>query len=215
MDCGSNIFERIIDKNLLNNVRQVYVAITHRHPDHIGSLGDLIFYCFYKMGIKVNIYDSDYDIPSLLFFLGVTNDTHELFNGKIPELDLIIDNHYALHTRICIDQNQNVSEYSNGHDEKENVFDCHSYVLQGLNKRIFYSGDCSWIDFYAHRNCDEYFVDCCFADYDGNVHYNVHKLHKDCAENDIDISKVWCMHFDSDEAVECARQLGFNIVEIK
>ena len=47
IDCGSDVFKKIVKKHLLDNVYDLYIAITHSHPDHIGSLGDLIFYCYY------------------------------------------------------------------------------------------------------------------------------------------------------------------------
>ena len=71
IDCGSNIFAKIIDINLLDNVKEVHVAITHTHPDHIGSLGDLIFYCYYILNIKVNIITPNKTIIDLLELMGI------------------------------------------------------------------------------------------------------------------------------------------------
>ena len=47
IDCGELTFARILSLNLLDDVNEVHIAITHTHPDHIGSLGSLIFYCFF------------------------------------------------------------------------------------------------------------------------------------------------------------------------
>ncbi|WAH38331.1 MBL fold metallo-hydrolase [Alicyclobacillus dauci] len=59
IDCGSANFGRIKRANLLDGIKHIDVLITHLHPDHIGSLGDLIFYTYYNMrpmfGVKVRL----------------------------------------------------------------------------------------------------------------------------------------------------------------
>lgn len=50
VDCGSDVFSRIMELNLLQNVEEIDVIITHLHPDHFGSLGDLIFYSYFGIG---------------------------------------------------------------------------------------------------------------------------------------------------------------------
>lgn len=47
IDCGGTIFHRLQELNLLNNLENLSIIITHTHPDHVGSLGDLIFYSYY------------------------------------------------------------------------------------------------------------------------------------------------------------------------
>ena len=55
IDCGESIFERIIERNLLDSVSCVNVMITHTHSDHVGSIGSLIMYCYYVLKMGVNI----------------------------------------------------------------------------------------------------------------------------------------------------------------
>ena len=58
IDCGSDVFSNIIKNNILYDVNgNLYIAITHFHSDHIGSLPDLLFYCYYVKNIKVYIYN--------------------------------------------------------------------------------------------------------------------------------------------------------------
>jgi len=214
IDCGSNIFERIIQRNLLYGVKNIYVAITHRHPDHIGSLGDLIFYCYYVLHIKVNILDNDYkNIYKCLLLNGVTSDKYEFWHHTfIDELNMI---YYFEETEHCHIYQSYCEDFTKERIE-EDVFPCHSLILKLNNgKSIFYSGDTSFVDFETHDFENEYYVDCCIANYPNNVHYNVDKLHWDCELCNIDISKVWCMHFDNDTAIARAKELGFNIVVIE
>ena len=55
IDCGENIFERILKAELLQNKPQLYIFITHTHPDHVGSLGSLLFYMYYACQKKAKI----------------------------------------------------------------------------------------------------------------------------------------------------------------
>ena len=55
IDCGENIFGRLIDSGLLESVESVNLMITHTHSDHIGSLGSLVTYSFYTLHKPLNI----------------------------------------------------------------------------------------------------------------------------------------------------------------
>ena len=44
LDCGETAFTRMKQLNIFEDVKNVYIAITHMHPDHVGSLGSLVFY---------------------------------------------------------------------------------------------------------------------------------------------------------------------------
>ena len=203
IDCGSNIFERIIDKHLLDDVDNVYVAITHRHPDHVGSFGDLIFYCYYVKNTKVTIVSEDQWTKDCLLFNGVTLDLYDICNEvTIHDLGLFVYLEEAEHCgMIC---------------NYQNIFPSYSVILKlSESKTIFYSGDTNLIDFDAHDFEDEYYIECCIADYSNNVHYNINKLYNDCNKNNISVNKVWCMHFDSDEAIKRAKELGFNVVTVE
>ena len=55
IDCGCDVCEKIVRNNLLDGVKNLYIAITHLHDDHSGSLGQLIDYCYYVKNIIVNL----------------------------------------------------------------------------------------------------------------------------------------------------------------
>lgn len=220
IDCGSSVFEKIITKNLFNGVKNVYVAITHRHSDHIGSLGDLIFYCYYKLHIKPNLFFVDGDLRNYLLSVGVTDDKYEVFYSQITELNININLIYAHHCGIYQNSFGDISNEYHESDNPKDLFNCFSFIIDYKGKKIFYSGDCSYVNWYDSdiNSCDEFYVDCCFADYNGNVHYNVNKLYLDlCRHNyiEINLSDVYCIHFDCIEAIEEALKLGFNIVELE
>lgn len=83
IDCGSNTFERLQKSNLLDGVEDILVLLTHTHPDHVGSLGDLILYGYYSMGEigvpNVRVFAPyDLNIRHLLRMMGVKEDTYRL-----------------------------------------------------------------------------------------------------------------------------------------
>ena len=51
IDCGETAFARMKQLNLFEGVQNVYIAITHMHSDHVGSLGSLIAYLNIFYGI--------------------------------------------------------------------------------------------------------------------------------------------------------------------
>lgn len=46
IDCGENIFGKILENKLLDNIETINLMITHTHSDHVGSLGSLVNYAF-------------------------------------------------------------------------------------------------------------------------------------------------------------------------
>jgi ribonuclease BN (tRNA processing enzyme) len=215
IDCGSNIFEKIISRGLLDDVTEVNVAITHRHPDHVGSLGDLIFYCFFKKKIKVNLWSEDYYLTELLLLNGVTRDKYEFkYSGNIGKMNATIRFVYANHTGVYKNAQGEISEQYSVYERPIDLFSCYSIIIEKEGKSLFYSGDVKYVPWWDEGNHDIYYIDTCFADYPDNVHYNVDHLLKDIQSRDESlINKVWCMHLDSDQTITRAKECGFNVVE--
>jgi len=80
LDCGELTFDRILSLNLLSDVNEVHIAVTHTHPDHIGSLGSFIFYCYYIKKIKPIFHSADSDFIKLLEIMGITKEHCYLYN---------------------------------------------------------------------------------------------------------------------------------------
>lgn len=220
IDCGSNIFERILKKDLLNGCKNIYVAITHLHPDHVGSLGDLIFYCYYKLGIKVKLLYTANELSEYLLLCGITNDKYEWFYGEVDAIGIKIKSEYACHCGIYKDAYGDISNEYHEYDNPKYLFHCHSFIVTYCDKQLFYSGDCYFVDWNDSKisSCNEFYIDCSMADYHGNVHYNINKLYDDLygeyGNGDIPTNRIFCMHFDCNDAIKEASKLGFGIVEI-
>ncbi|WP_027626515.1 MBL fold metallo-hydrolase [Clostridium lundense] len=197
LDCGEDIFERIINNNLLNDVSNVYAIITHLNSDHVGSLSSLIYYCYYIKKITPNIYFPGAELQQLLNLMG----HYKEFNLTLPEvaINFNINN-------ICFKFIQVT------HIEKMN---CYGIIIKDEDSLIYYSGDSNNIskDILNKLNEIDYiYQDTCLADYRGNPHLALRKLSELIAKEWR--SKVYCMHIDNDELITQAREQGFNVVEI-
>ena len=117
IDCGGDVFSKIIKKNILQNVNDITVLITHFHSDHIGSLPDLIFYCYFKKKIMVSVvYPNKNQIIKLLNIMGVSEEYY-YYEETLPISDLYYIYKY------------NIIPYYVEHDEI-NLSYCFGYKLQ-------------------------------------------------------------------------------------
>lgn len=202
IDCGGNTFERIIKENLLKNVDNVFVLMTHTHFDHIGSLGDLILYGYYSMGAlgkpSVNLIDTPLDTKMILTLCGVSENTYKTVDRE----DLEVDGEQVY-----------IKSYLVSHVKELN---CYGYEIGFKGELVYYSGDSNEIPEEPLKKLnvgkyDAFYQDTCSADYDGNVHLSLRKLAKMVDRRYR--KDVYCMHLDKRELADDVRKLGFNVAK--
>ncbi|AMO25882.1 metal-dependent hydrolase [Bacillus phage Deep Blue] len=211
IDCGSANFDRIMRSDLLEGVEDIVVLMTHTHPDHVGSLGDLIFYSYFCMGqVKVpnlTVYAPyDMKISKLLQGMGVERECYRL-------VQFDNSNEYppgfrkdGFHIKFSVVPTRHVPEIL-----------CYGYLITYKGKTIYYSGDSNHISPYILRKfkdgeIDYFYQDTCQADYEGNVHLSLRKLSELIRPWDKP-EKVYCMHLDVGFNREQAEGYGFNVVQ--
>lgn len=198
LDCGENIFERIIKNDLLDKVKTVNVFITHLDSDHVGSLSSLIYYCHYIKHITVNVHFPNNDLLELLNIQGHLN--REDYNFRYLDTEKNTLMNYIKIKPIKV--------------KHIKTLQCFGYLIYFKDKIIWYSGDCSEISNVINEyNIDEFYQDTCLADYEGNVHTSLRLLDKTIIN--YDRNKIYCMHIDSNELIKKAKELGFNVVEVE
>ncbi|MFY0518640.1 MBL fold metallo-hydrolase [Lysinibacillus sp. UGB7] len=200
IDCGSNIFHRIKENQILEGIEHIHVLVTHTHADHVGSLADLIFYTYYLHGefatSKVTVYYvHDVKMEELLIINGVMPQTHCLTK------QLHADTQYTLpFCKVRFEKSSHVEELP-----------CYSIELHINNSVIYYTGDTNSLkSSLTNEHYDYVFVDTCQADYEGNVHLSLRKLSELVDPNFR--AKFWCMHLDEGFDRQEAQSLGFNVV---
>ncbi|KOP80103.1 hypothetical protein AMS59_01440 [Lysinibacillus sp. FJAT-14745] len=205
IDCGSNIFHRIKENNLLEGIEHIHVLITHTHADHVGSLADFIFYSYYGHGEmgkpNVSLYSvHDVKIEELLTINGIIPGVHCL-TKKCQS-----DTQYTLNfCKVLFEWSSHVKELPS-----------YSIELYIDDKLIYYTGDTNSLKASlrnpneSNKVYDYVYVDTCKADYEGNVHLSLRKL-SELVRPELR-SKFWCMHLDEGFDRQEAEMLGFNVV---
>ncbi|MBL4931978.1 MBL fold metallo-hydrolase [Clostridium paridis] len=203
IDCGGTVFHRLQELNLLQGIKNLYFIITHTHPDHIGSLGDTIFYSNYILKHKPIVYFPDKDfLGGILDGLGVEEKMYYINDSK----------------KIIID----VREF--GKVEIEFIKTTHSnklpsfgFIMSINGETFYYSGDSNdienkIIDKLKRGEIQKVYQDTSGLNYEGNGHLYINKL--------IEIipkefrNKVYCMHLDGHVSEEEIKNSGFNVVKI-
>ncbi|MCY6371728.1 MBL fold metallo-hydrolase [Clostridium ganghwense] len=202
IDCGSLTFNKIVENKLLERVDNLFVLITHTHSDHIGSLGDLIAYCYYILKRKIHIiYPNIQHIKQYLNLVGMSDEVYslinkqEIYNIKTEDFNIVIE-------PIKVEHVNNLM--------------CYGYVLNYDNKTIYFSGDSSKISDYVlnkfyNNEIDCLYQDTCGYDFRGNPHLYIDKLCKYIKPSYR--QKVYCMHFDEKFDFNKVLEYGFNLVE--
>ena len=76
-DCGDSTFGKLKENEILQNIEKIIIITSHCHPDHISSIGSLIFYLHYINKMKtedieiiVGNFDTAYKLSINGCFLG-------------------------------------------------------------------------------------------------------------------------------------------------
>lgn len=203
-DCGSSIFSSLVEKGLLGNIQNIVIVVTHTHPDHVGSLGDLILYNhhFVFAGIKI-IYKHAEIIESILTAMGVNRDYYQ-FQNPVNENRYFISNQ---------DFNLELTAYAVQHSPS--VFS-YGYVVRNMGGPdcFYYSGDASGIpglvmQAFKAGTIDLLYQDVSSYDVGNNPHLSFNQLVQLIP---VDLrSRVYCMHLDANFDPAGAEQLGFKV----
>lgn len=206
IDCGSSTFAKLQSGSILKEVDHIYVLMTHLHPDHAGSLGDLVFYGYYSMGTigqpsVTVIAPSEIEVCSFLRSTGVIRDFYSYIEldadtpSAVPSktLPVTIETVYVQHVPYLT---------------------CFGYVLSFEGESVYYSGDSNMIptnilDRFLEGEFSRFYQDTCLAEYPGNVHFPLSAL-----EAAIPLrlrERVTCMHLDTNELISKAEALGFRV----
>ena len=204
LDFGDSTFEKVISQGLLNDVNHVYVAVTHMHGDHVGGLGSLCLYdTFAKNTVTTLVESDDYSKDSCLMQYLILQGCGGLYTFSKGDLDGKFKNIKSVKF-----------------EKVSHVMPIDSYAIElGLadGRTIFYSGDTNDEEYIRRvasrlKPKDEFFCDCCLADYVGNVHTNIERLKKLVPYEKR--KQVYCMHLDSDKLYDLAEEYGFKVARV-
>ena len=189
IDCGKGVADAIINNNLLKDVKQVYVVITHTHNDHVADLPKFLDYCNDILKIK----------PNILQTISIENDAFEklgLKEGRDFKFVEPISKNFKWINTLLVPHAKQVDTCA-----LEIYFD---------GKKIFYSSDCKNIPFQI-EGYDEYYLDC--SENNPENHMDIEKIKEIIKKNKIKKQQVFLMHIESQRTIDMAREEGLEVVE--
>ncbi len=205
IDIGEDVFSKLIEQNVLENINQINLMITHTHSDHIGSIGSLIAYSYYILNKPVNIILPKKakhlpNIQSILDAFGIHKDWYSYVTEKR------YDNKYESFDSIRYVETSHT-----------NALNSYGLIFTTKEGIVYYSGDTNETRIIEElinsgEKIDKIYIDTTNLNYEDNPHLYIGFL-KEKIPNDM-VDRVYCMHLNSDECTKEASEYGFNVVKV-
>ena len=204
LDCGESVFHALMTRSALDGVTELYVAVSHTHSDHCGSLGTLLQYCIYGLHIPLTVVvpeDGAYiaSLRQLLLLFGAKEDQIHF----LPAREL---SGFSSFSSMRIVPTEHVPGMQ-----------AFSFVFETPAGGVFYSADtktpAQLQDFIAsHPDFEAAYMDSAETTYPGTVHYSVGEL-AEMIPPELR-SRVFIMHMNSAACLTKGQALGFSPVSV-
>ena len=193
IDACEEATKKLLDAGAFDGIKNIYIAITHTHYDHVAGLGVLIWYSNFYLNIIPNIiYNDETYKQHLCELLNITG-VDEKFYKFIDEKSL----------NFSFDINMQPTPHSP-------KLQCFGIMFKDEYGKYYYTGDTRDIDYIRKLSNDEtvktIYTEVAEETYDVHIKY----------ENliDLDKNKLVLMHFDTFRLYERIIKDGFKVAQI-
>lgn len=191
IDMCEGATERLEKAGVFKDVKNIYIAITHTHFDHVAGLGVFIWYCNFNLNIKPKIiyinFKYKWHIKKLLKLTGVDRKYFEFIKDSSFKIDdLTLSMQLTSHTL---------------------KLQCFGIMFEDNDGKYYYTGDTNDID-YIKKLCEDKMVKRIYTEVSPET-YDVHIKYDDIAN--LDKEKLVLMHFGTVELYDKACNDGFEV----
>ncbi len=203
LDCGESVFSRLIECRALEGVSEVWIAVSHLHSDHCGSLGSLVLYCAQRLGFNAKVL-----LPDDPVYAGQLRQLIQLFG--VPEQLVTYLPDTALQGFDSIDSFRYApTRHAPG-------MRCFSFEFETPGGGVLYTADTCVTDGIAafirsHPAFERIYTEAIDAA-SSEVHLPLHQLAS--LFPPAMRSRVTIMHLNSAQCEAAAHQLGFQTAEL-
>lgn len=203
VDCGESVFKELVNRDILSQIKEIYVLISHTHSDHCGSLGSLGLYCQFVLQNKLKIivpHDEDYiqSLKNLMILFGNTEKAYEFIYDD--ELDNFFNSFLSVRYELT---------------KHDYMLVCYSFVFETVDGGIFYSADTRTSENLLRFIDTHKYIDCIYMEATdlkvvNDIHMNIEVL--DAVVPGELKNKMWMMHLRGEECKTLIKKAGFNVV---
>ena len=195
VDMCEGATEKLVNAGVLKGIKNVYVAITHTHFDHIAGLGVFIWYCNFELNISPKIIYSDskylHTLKRLLKLTGIDNKFFEFIKDSSFEInDLKLKLQRTTHTP---------------------KLQCFGIMFEDNSGKYYYTSDTSDLN-YIKKLCEDKTIKTIYTEVSEET-YNAHIKYDNIIN--LDKEKLILMHFETVRLYKRAIKDGFKVACIE
>ena len=195
VDCCEDATKKLLDKNLFNQIGNIFIALTHMHFDHIAGIGTLIWFCNFRLNIKPKIIINSKTFKRKLIKLfklgGVDLERVEF----IPQIDFAFDD-------LTLEMKR-----TNHAEELE----CYGIMFKDNTGKYYYSGDTRDFENIKQLSLNEE-IRTIYCEVSETSH-GVHLCYDDIKT--LNKEKFVLMHFNTKELYEQIVKDGYKVAKIE
>lgn len=190
VDVCEDATKRLIKEKAFDGIKDIYIAITHTHYDHVAGLGILIWYSNFCLNImpKIIYNDEKYKrtLSRLLKITGVDKMCYEFIHEKELKFNFAINMKPTTHAP---------------------ELQCFGIMFEDDKGKYYYTGDTYDID-YVRRLSNDNTVKRIYCEV-ATESFGVHIKYDDLL--DLNKNKLVLMHFNTKDLYKKAIKDGFNV----